>query len=355
MLTTLGAWKDQFFWVLESIVPFKMIWRHPDVVLNEPKPSDFELNSCFLKAIQECPSRVRPFLEHLLVLLGINKLWDKPDRDPVLMRNGRGMHFIFFVFLYSFNLFTYTLFHMNFAFMSALDFVKSDDTLDVAFMDAEAAAGDDAVVRGSEHRFEGLGYVNVKGFTKVTVPKVSTRRSNRRMLKATGQSSTSEHVVFIDDIEVSGDQGPGGNVEKEKNLVVIAKKKSEGKKVVVTFVQGSPRKDIEGLSEDEIYVPNWGVKFGDSFKDANVCADVLANFSPLGVRGSISEMEGDTMLSRLILSSCNLSALLAEGVTHFRKGIQEYDEFSKKKDKMKASMAAMKRILMVLHKRKKLG
>ncbi|KAF5758796.1 hypothetical protein HanXRQr2_Chr16g0733541 [Helianthus annuus] len=85
------------------------------------------------------------------------------------------------------------------------------------------------------------------------------------------------------------------------------------------------------------------LKVGDNFKDANVCADVLANFAPPGVRGAISEMEGDTMLSRLMLSSCNLSALVAEGVTPFRKGMQEYEEFSKKKEKMKASMAVMKK------------
>ncbi|MFS7946743.1 hypothetical protein Hanom_Chr06g00539911 [Helianthus anomalus] len=49
------------------------------------------------------------------------------------------------------------------------------------------------------------------------------------------------------------------------------------------------------------------------------------------------------MLSRLILSSCNLSALLAEGVTRFRKGMQEYDEFSKKKEMMMAPMETMKK------------
>ncbi|KAM0027541.1 hypothetical protein Hdeb2414_s0019g00541441 [Helianthus debilis subsp. tardiflorus] len=54
-------------------------------------------------------------------------------------------------------------------------------------------------------------------------------------------------------------------------------------------------------------------------------------------------MEGDRFISRLMLSSCNLSALLAEGVTCFAKGMQEYEEVTKKKDKMKASMAAMKK------------
>ncbi|KAF5803417.1 hypothetical protein HanRHA438_Chr06g0280151 [Helianthus annuus] len=79
MVTTLGSWKDRFFWVSESIIPFKMIWRHPDAVLNELEPSDSELDSWFLKSISACPSRLRPFPEPVLVLMGISKLWDKPD------------------------------------------------------------------------------------------------------------------------------------------------------------------------------------------------------------------------------------------------------------------------------------
>ncbi|KAJ0433774.1 hypothetical protein HanPSC8_Chr17g0773081 [Helianthus annuus] len=319
MVTTLGAWKDRFFWVSDSIVPFKM-------------------------AIRQCPSRVRPFPEHLLVLLGISKLWDKPDRDPVLMRSGQGIHFPCFTFLHSLELLAYFLFLMNFAVMSVLDFVKSDDTSNVVFMDAQAAEGDDAVARGSEQRFEDVGYVsvpNVKGFTKTAAPKALTRRSARRMLKSAAQSTSSDPVELSDDMEVF--EGQCLDAEKEKYLLVLGKNKASSKMVVVTPVQGSSSKDVEGLSEDEVYVPNWSVKVGDSFKDASVCADVLANFALPGVRDAISEMEGDNMLSRLMLSSCNLSALVAEGVTHFRKGMQEYEEFSKKKEKMKASMAAMKK------------
>ncbi|KAF5810202.1 hypothetical protein HanRHA438_Chr04g0176321 [Helianthus annuus] len=160
--------------------------------------------------------------------------------------------------------------------MSTLDFVKSDDTSDVVFMDAQAAEGDDAVVRGSEHRFEDVGYVsvpNVKGFTKTAAPKTLTHRSARRMLKSASQSTSSDPVELSDDIEVSEGQGP--DAEKEKNLVVLGKKKASGKKVTVTPIQGSSSKDVEGLSEDE--------------------------------------------------------------------GMQEYEEFSKKKEKLKASMAAMKK------------
>ncbi|XP_035840397.1 uncharacterized protein LOC118487565 [Helianthus annuus] len=68
--------------------------------------------------------------------------------------------------------------------MSALDFIKSDDTSDVAFDDVGATPGEDAVVRGSDYRFEGSEYVNVpnvKGFTKATASKGSTRRSQRHL------------------------------------------------------------------------------------------------------------------------------------------------------------------------------
>ncbi|KAJ0482221.1 hypothetical protein HanIR_Chr13g0651461 [Helianthus annuus] len=259
MVTTLGAWKDRFFWVSDSIVPFKMVWRHPDAVLNEPEPSESELNDCFLKATGN-------------VLQG--KLWDKADRDPVITRSGQVM--------------------------SALDFVKSDDTSDVVFTNAQAVEGDDTVARGSEQRFEDAGYVSV---SNVKGPRLLLLRLRL----------------------VSEGQGP--DVEKEKKLVVLGIKKASGKKIIVTPIQGLSSKDVEGLSEDEVYVPDWSVKVVDNFKDANVCADVLAHFAPPGVRDAISEMEGDHFISRLMLSSCNLSALVAEGVTRFRKGMQEYEEF----------------------------
>ncbi|KAM0052982.1 hypothetical protein Hdeb2414_s0007g00254731 [Helianthus debilis subsp. tardiflorus] len=146
--------------------------------------------------------------------------------------------------------------------MFALDFIKSDDTPDVVFADAQAAEGDDAVARGVEQRFEDASYVsvsNVKGFTKPVVPKASTRRSAHRLLRSALQSTSSDPVELSDDIEVS--EGQDVDVEKEKKLVVHGKKKASTKKVVMTHVQGSSSKDVEGLSEDKVYVPDWSVKF----------------------------------------------------------------------------------------------
>ncbi|KAJ0525066.1 hypothetical protein HanHA300_Chr09g0307751 [Helianthus annuus] len=86
-VTTLSSWKDRFFWVSESIVPFNLVWSHPDAVLNELEPSESELDGWLLKALRECPSRLRPYPEHLLVLTGVSVLWDKPDQDLVLLRD----------------------------------------------------------------------------------------------------------------------------------------------------------------------------------------------------------------------------------------------------------------------------
>ncbi|KAJ0476407.1 hypothetical protein HanHA300_Chr13g0477041 [Helianthus annuus] len=309
MVTTLGTWKDRFFWVSDSIVPFKMVWRHPDAVLNEPEPSESDLIDAFLKAIWECPSRVPPFPEHLLVLLGVSKVWEKANRDPVLIRMAR-----------------------------------SDDASDVAYEDVPVIPDESVVVKGIEQRFEGTGYVsvsNVKGFSKPISPKASTRRSTCH-LKSAPQSTSTEPVELSDDIEVSGDQGVEVGAEKEKKLVVHSKKAS-AKKVMATPIQGSSSKDVEGFDPDEVYVPGWSVKIDDSFKDTAVCEDALSHIAPPSVHNTIAEMDDDMMLSHMILSTCNLAAMLPQGITRFRKRMQEYEEFSKKKDMMKSSMAAMKK------------
>ncbi|KAJ0902982.1 hypothetical protein HanPSC8_Chr08g0343701 [Helianthus annuus] len=292
--------------------------RLPDAVLNEPEPLVSDLNDAFLKAIRECPSRVRPFPEHLLVLFGVSKLWEKTNRDPVLMRDG--------------------------TVISAMDFIKSDDTSDVVFGDVSVIPDENVVVKGAEQRFEGAGYVSissVKGFSKPLVPKASTRRSARR-LKAAPQSTSTEPVELSDDVEESGDQGVEAGSEREKKLVVHGKKGS-AKKVAATPVQGSSSMDVEGLDPDAVYVPCWSVKVDDSFKDVAVCEEALGHIAPPSVHKTITEMDDDVMLSRMILSTCNLAAMLPQGVARFRQRMQEYEEFSKKKDKMKSSMAAMKK------------
>ncbi|MFS7964298.1 hypothetical protein Hanom_Chr08g00748521 [Helianthus anomalus] len=230
--------------------------------------------------------KVRPFPEQLLVLLGISKLWDKPNQNLVLMRDG----------------------HV----MSALEFIKSDDTSDVAFGDVQATPGENVVVKGLEQRFGGSGYVgvpDVKGFKKAIVPKV-VRHSNRR-LNTSCPPSTPEHVDLSDDIGVSVDHDLDEGVDKEKELVIVGKK-PVGKRGVVAASSGKSVSGSEGLDPHQVYVPDWGVKLGDSFKDATVCEDVLSHIAPPLVHGTIAEMDDDMMLSRMILSTYNLAAMLPQ-------------------------------------------
>ncbi|KAJ0591874.1 hypothetical protein HanHA300_Chr03g0078351 [Helianthus annuus] len=233
-----------------------MVWRHPDAVLNELEPSESKLDTWFLKSIRARPSRLRPFPEHLLVLMGVSKLWDKPDQDHVLMSDGQVM--------------------------SALDFIKSDDTSNVVFMDAEATEGD--------------------------------------------------HV----EVGVEGKK-------KELPLVVGKESKATGKKVAGLKGSGKVVEDSANVNPREVYVPGWKVMVSDSFKSSSVCEDVLTHFAPPAVRDSCPLMDDEQMISNMILGACNLAALLPEGISRFRKRMQEYKAFLKKRDGMKASMAALKK------------
>ncbi|KAJ0732283.1 hypothetical protein HanRHA438_Chr07g0318431 [Helianthus annuus] len=172
--------------------------RHPDAILNDLEPSDSESDNRFLKSIRACP-----FPEPLLVLMGISKLWDKPDRDLVLMRDGQVM--------------------------SALDFSKSDDTSDVVFADAASAEGEDAVVRGSENRFEGSDYVSV----------------------------------------------PADGKKGELTLVVGKDTKALGKKVGGLKSLGKAIEGSSNVDSGEIYVPDWKVTASNSFKSHAVCEDAM--------------------------------------------------------------------------------
>ncbi|MFS7967493.1 hypothetical protein Hanom_Chr09g00786371 [Helianthus anomalus] len=159
---------------------------------------------------------------------------------------------------------------------------------------------------------------HVKGFTKAASSKPSTCRSSRH-LKGPNQSSAIDPVDLSDDIEVSEDQGVEAEDKKDKESLMV---------VVVSTARGSSGKGGEGSVEvnaGEVYVPNWNVKVGDNFKSSAICEDMLTNFVPLMVQGSITAMEDDMMISRMTLSAYNLTSCFL------------------KKDKMKASMATMKK------------
>ncbi|KAM0008583.1 hypothetical protein Hdeb2414_s0022g00616041 [Helianthus debilis subsp. tardiflorus] len=131
--------------------------------------------------------------------------------------------------------------------------VRSDDTSDVVFTDVASAEGEDVVVRGSEHRFEGSGYVsvpNVKGFVKV----------------------------------------PADGKKGELPLEVGKDTKALGKKVGESKPSGEAIESSSNDDSEEIYMPDWKVTVNDSFKSPAICKDVLNHFAPPTVRASSSSM-----------------------------------------------------------------
>ncbi|KAJ0800153.1 hypothetical protein HanPI659440_Chr03g0099691 [Helianthus annuus] len=185
---------------------------------------------------------------------------------------------------------------------------------------------------------------NFKGFTKVAAFIASTRRSTRHMLKGAEQPSGSEPINLIDDIETPDDLEVGvEGKKKELPLVVGKESKAAGKKVAGLKDSGKVVEGSANVNPGEVYVLGWKVMVSDSFKSSSVCEDVLTYFAPPVVPDSCSSMDDDHMISKMILGACNLVTLLPKGISRFRKRMQEYKAFSKKRDGMKASMAALKK------------
>ncbi|KAJ0448539.1 hypothetical protein HanPSC8_Chr17g0784771 [Helianthus annuus] len=245
--------------------------------------------------------------------MGISMSWDKPDWDPVLMRDG--------------------------LVMPALNFIKSDDTPDVVFTDAASAEGEDAVVRGSEHRFEGSGYVsvrNVKGFVKVAASKASTRRSTRR--KGAGQPSSSETIDLGDDLEVSKDlEVPTDEKKGELPLVVGKDTKAVGKNVGGLKPSGKAIEGSSNVDPGEVYVPDWKVTISDSFKSPTICEDVLTHFAPPVVRAFSSSMDDDQMIVKMV----KVHELTQRHEVEVGELKRQVEVSSKEKEELEASLAQL--------------
>ncbi|KAF5764263.1 hypothetical protein HanRHA438_Chr15g0702401 [Helianthus annuus] len=164
------------------------------------------------------------------------------------------------------------------------------------------------------------------------------------MLKGAEQPSGSETVNLSDDIKILDDLEAGvEGKKKELPLVVGKESKVVGKKVAGLKGSGKAVEGSANINPGEIYVPGWKVTAADSFKSSFVCEDVLTHFAPSAIRDSCSSMDDDQMISKMIFGSCNLAALLLEGISRFRKRMQEYETFSNKRDGMKATMVALKK------------
>ncbi|KAM0035696.1 hypothetical protein Hdeb2414_s0015g00449481 [Helianthus debilis subsp. tardiflorus] len=126
-------------------------------------------------------------------------------------------------------------------------------------------------------------------------------------------------------------------LEAGKDDKVVGKKVG-GSRPSAKGIKGSTSVDL-----GEIYVPNWKVTVSDTFKSPAICKDVLNHFAPQAVQTSSSSMVDDEMIIKMFMASCNFCALIPEDIARFRKRMQEYEAFSKKREAMKATIAALKK------------
>lgn len=89
-ILSLGTWKDLFFWISKSVVPFKMVWRKLDVVLNDKEPYEDVLDRYLLLKLHSFSSKFRPFPETLFISLGMSVKWEIPNLDSKLFVIGEG-------------------------------------------------------------------------------------------------------------------------------------------------------------------------------------------------------------------------------------------------------------------------
>src|ERR1044071_452310 len=124
-------------------------------------------------------------------------------------------------------------------------------------------------------------------------------------------------------------------------MTVLLMKKSKGNKAKVTMVKGN--EGSASFDEEGLYVPGWNMKSSDNFKSSAICEEVLAHFATPGAKACLEGLDDDALLAKMMVGTCNLAAMLPEGISRFRKVMGKYSDFAKKKREMKQSIADMKR------------
>src|ERR1044071_6385313 len=124
-------------------------------------------------------------------------------------------------------------------------------------------------------------------------------------------------------------------------MTVLLMKKSKGNKAKVTMVKGN--EGSASFDEEGLYVPGWNMKSSDNFKSSAICEEVLAHFATPGAKACLEGLDDDALLTKMMVGTCNLTAMLPEGISRFRKMMGEYSEFAKKRREMKQALASLKK------------
>ncbi|KAF5791718.1 hypothetical protein HanRHA438_Chr09g0409671 [Helianthus annuus] len=126
--TTIGhtyAWKNQFFFIYNRLLPFTVTSRKFNEGLNEKEQEVHKLEQGLLLKLRASRTKLRGYPEELLVVLGIIQDWFNSDFEPI--------------------------FGVEWKEMSALDYILLDDPSAVEIEQREIPEGGPSIVQRTEH------------------------------------------------------------------------------------------------------------------------------------------------------------------------------------------------------------
>ncbi|MFS8021599.1 hypothetical protein Hanom_Chr16g01429301 [Helianthus anomalus] len=120
------TWKEHFFFVSDTLIPFVASCHKFDISLDEKEVEPTELESELLLMLRASCFKLRAYPEEFLMLLGISARWIDPASVPSLLLIGR-------------------------IYMRDLDFIMLDDFSDTEIVLKEVSEGWPSVIYRTEH------------------------------------------------------------------------------------------------------------------------------------------------------------------------------------------------------------
>nr|GEV53189.1 hypothetical protein [Tanacetum cinerariifolium] len=85
-------WKSGFFFIDRRAIPDAMVWRHPDVAIDDPRPAGGSFNMADVRRLSAHVIKLKDMPEGVLVLSGLSRVWKRRVCDPALQGvDGNGM------------------------------------------------------------------------------------------------------------------------------------------------------------------------------------------------------------------------------------------------------------------------
>ncbi|GKG15810.1 hypothetical protein Tco_0358133 [Tanacetum coccineum] len=86
-------WKSVFFFINRRAIPDSMVWRHPSVAIDDPRPAAGSFSMADVCRLSAHVVKLRDMPEGVLVLSGLSRVWKSHVCDPVLRgADGNGIH-----------------------------------------------------------------------------------------------------------------------------------------------------------------------------------------------------------------------------------------------------------------------